>query len=175
MTIQFMVLGAPRSATTWASNWLTTEKTLCLHDSLLTFSEDELDSIPCDRVLGLSCTALPLLTEFVNDHPARKVILHRERRAIDASLVGIGLTPLSRRWDGVLEKIKGEHVDFMDVFEPTRAKAIYEFLTQLPFDEARHEQLSQMYVEPAFDRVHVKADRALSFRRKVETALRAVS
>ena len=51
--IEFMVLSAPRSASTWAANWLTTEKTLCLHDPVLEHYPEDLDRIPCDRVLGV--------------------------------------------------------------------------------------------------------------------------
>lgn len=172
MTIRFMLLGAPRSGTTWASNWLTTEKSLCLHDPLLEYDETELDAIECDRMLGVSCTALPLACDFVNAHPARKVIVHRDRRAIDASLVGIGLTPLGRHWNGALDRIEGVHVDYLAMFDPAEAGRIYEYLTGLPFDKARHAQLAQMYVEPAFDRVRVKPDRARALRSLVEAALR---
>ncbi len=168
-----MVLGAPRSGTTWASNWLTTEKTLCLHDPLLIHAETELDDIPCDRLLGISCTALPLHADFVNAHPAPKVIVHRSREAIDQSLVAIGLTRLRAHWDGALNRLEGMHVDYRSLFQPKPARDIFEYLTHLPFDEARHRQLSEMYIEPKFDRVQVVPDRAVAFRRKVEAALMA--
>ena len=171
MTVKFMLLSAPRSGSTWASNWLTTERTLCIHDPILTLAAEEIDSIPCDRVLGVSCTGLALLPGFVNKHPARKVILHRRREEIDDSLLSIGLTPLSSHWDGALQRIVGMHMPWSAIFDESQANGIYQFLTQEPFDAARHRLLLDLHVEPEFDRVHVKADAAKGFAKRVREAL----
>lgn len=167
-----MVLSAPRSGSTWCANWLTSERTLCLHDPLLTFSERELDGIPCDRTLGIACTALPLLTDWVNKHPARKVILHRPMKEVNKSLRSIGLSELSERWDGVLDKIEGRHYEWSDMHKAHYAGAAYQFLTGLPFDAARWKLLVSLHVEPEFNRVHVKPDRARAFRRQIQDALK---
>jgi len=170
--VEFMVLSAPRSASTWAANWLTTERTLCLHDPVLEHDADCFDQIPCDRVLGLACTATALLPDFVNAHPARKVIVHRDTEEIDRSLVSIGLTRLGPVWQRALDRIEGRHIYYADLFdEHGFAGEIYEYLTAQPFDAARHHQLCAMHVEPAFEKVQVKADRAKAFRERVKAAL----
>lgn len=169
--IRFMVLSAPRSASTWVANWLTTEKTLCLHDPVLEHAPEALDGLLCDRALGISCTALALLPDFVNTHPARKVIVHRDIADVNQSLVSIGLTPLGEAWGGCLQGISGLHVAYNDLFSSHRAARIYEHLTKLPFDVARHEHLCAMHVEPQFDQIAVVPGRAKDFRRRVIEAL----
>lgn len=169
--VRFMVLSAPRSASTWAANWLTTDKTLCLHDPILERTPEAMDQIPCDRLLGISCTALGLLTDLVNKHAARKVIVHRDLQEVDLSLETIGLSRLGPRWHTALDKIEGMHVYFDSLFEPNQAKKIYEHLTDLPFDEERHAQLRNMYIEPNFSEVPIHAQSARSFRDRLTAAL----
>lgn len=169
--VRFMVLSAPRSASTWAANWLTTEKTLCLHDPILEHTPEAMDAIPCDRLLGISCTALALLPALVNRHPARKVVVHRDLGEVDLSLTSIGLTRLGPRWATALDKITGMHVGYSSLFETQQAGLIYEYLTELPFDEARHALLRNMYVEPNFSKVPIHAQTARSFRDRLTAAL----
>lgn len=149
MTIQFMVLGAPRSGTTWASNWLTTDRTLCLHDPLAKWTKDELLTLESSKVLGVSCTALALFPNWVNAHPARKVILRRPLSEIDVSLSHIGLPAASHAWNGVLDRIEGVHIDWREMFQ--RPRAIYEYLLDLPFDPERWAALRETNVQPHFD------------------------
>lgn len=162
-----MVLSAPRSASTWVANWLTTEKSLCLHDPILEHKPEDLDAITSDRVLGLSCTGLALLPEFVNAHPARKVIVHRPLETVNRSLVSIGLAGVGANWVGALYKIGGMHVAYEDLFNPLRARTIHKYLMQTPFDGRRHAQLCAMHVEPHFPKVQVQPDRAREFRARV--------
>jgi hypothetical protein len=169
--VKFMVLSAPRSGSTWVANWLTTEKTLCLHDPILEYRVEALDFLPCDRTLGLSCTALALLPDFVNAHPAKKVVLHRDLREVNQSLCRIGLTRLPSSWDKALVKIDAIHCSFHDVFDPECAKILWEHLIPgIPFDAPRHANLRAMHIEPNFDKVKVVPDRAREFRHRLEEA-----
>ena len=143
-----MLLASPRSGTTWAANWLTTDKTLCLHDPLWTHHYSELDGIESDKRLGLSCTGLYLFPEFVNNHPARKVILHRDLSAINASLDAIGFPMITQQQHKMLDQIDGLHFDYKDIF--SKPMAIYEYLTGLPFDTERHAFLLDIEMQPKF-------------------------
>lgn len=149
--IEFMLLAAPRSGTTWAANWLTTDATLCLHDPLLKWTTDELMTLESPKRLGVSCTGLALFPEWVNDHPARKVILHRPLHEVDESLVNIGMTPISEHWDGVLDKIRGMHLDWSVLFDIRGAKHVHEYLLDLPFDPERWALLRELNVQPHFE------------------------
>jgi hypothetical protein len=172
--IDFMVLSAPRSGSTWAANWLTTCHSHCLHDPVLEHRVEELDRIHLDKIklLGVSCTALALCPDFVNHHPARKVILHRDPLAIEGSLKRIGLSSLSPRWDGALERIEGMHAAYLDLFDPETAKPIYEHLLQTDFDAERHAALVKMRITPDHCRVALafKDECARDFRHRVQRA-----
>lgn len=98
--------------------------------------------------LGVSCTGLALFPEWVNAHPARKIILHRPLSEVDRSLIEIGMTPISEHWEGVLDKINGVHLDWREMF--VRPQAIYEFLLDLPFDPERWALLREFNTQPHF-------------------------
>ena len=151
--LDFMLIAAPRSATTWAANWLTTDSSLCLHDPLLKFTKEELLALESPKRLGVACTGLALFPEWVNAHPARKVILRRPLAEIDQSLQEIGMTPVSEHWNGVLERIEGVHLDWQELF--TRPQYIYEYLLDLPFDPQRWALLREMNVQPHFQELTI--------------------
>lgn len=146
--IAFMIIAAPRSATTWAANWLTTDGTLCLHDPLWRYHYRQLDAIESRKMLGVCCTGLAHFPEWVNAHPARKVILHRDPAEVSASLSAIGIrAPTEHLYTG-LDEIRGMHVDWRELF--TNPRPIYEHLLELPFDAERHAELAQMEIQPHF-------------------------
>ena len=151
--IEFMIISAPRSASTWASNWLTTDTTLCLHDPLLRWPKEQWNSLQSVKRLGIACTGVALFPAWINEHPARKVILHRELSDVDQSLANIGMTPIGKYWGGVLEKIHGVHLPWSDLFE--RPKFIYEYLLDLPFDAERHAYLREINIQPNFGNLSV--------------------
>jgi hypothetical protein len=154
--IEFMVLSAPRSASTWCANWLTTDVTLCLHDPLFQHHYRDFDAIASSKRLGIACTGTGYFVEWVNDHPARKVILHRDPDEVASSLAAIGLTPpLPLLYDN-LARIDGMHVDWTDVFE--KPAPIYEHLTGLPFDAERHAALCDIEMQPHFTGLKMGAD-----------------
>jgi hypothetical protein len=170
--IAFMVLSAPRSGSTWASNWLTTGAQLCLHDPILENRVEDLDHMENGHRLGLACTALPLLTDWVNQHRAPKVILHRPMSEVNASMERIGLSALPKVWNGLLEQIEGFHCQYQDLFRPGTARAIWMYLCpQLPFDRPRHALLSSMHIDPHFPRVRIDPDRTREFRAQIQRAL----
>ena len=146
--IEFMVIALPRSGTTWASNWLTTDTTHCLHDPLYEHHYRNWDSIPSRKVLGVSCTGAYNFSDWVRSHPARKVILHRSLTEINRSLDAIGAPKLSAGDERKLNAIEGLHVDWQDLFcDPVE---IYEYLVQKPFDGERHAALARIEMQPQF-------------------------
>lgn len=146
--IKFMLLAAPRSGTTWAANWLTTDTTLCLHDPLFHMHYTDIDSYPTKKMLGVSCTGLSYFSAWVNKHPARKVILHRDIKEVNSSLLDIGLPAIDASYMWQLDSIKGLHVNWMDLFNNPRM--IYEYLIERPFDKERHKILCDIEMQPKF-------------------------
>jgi len=152
--IEFMVIAAPRSGTTWAANWLTTDTTLCLHDPLYRWHYLQLDRIESRRTLGISCTGSYFFADWLNAHPARKVILHRDAGEINRDLEAIGLPSMGGDcYSGPLWSIHGRHHDWQDLFH--KPAEIYEFLLEQPFDKERHDLLVQMHIQPDFGRIEV--------------------
>jgi hypothetical protein len=148
--IEFMVLGLPRSGTTWAANWLTTDQSLCLHDPLNEYHYNDIDKIESyGRRLGVACTGLYLWTDWLNKHPARKVILHRPVGEIKYSLREHGIH-LKIFKPQLLHRIEGFHVDWRDLFN--NPKPIYEFLLKRKFDPLRHEFLNTYNVQVDFNK-----------------------
>ena len=147
--IEFMLIAAPRSGTTWAANWLTTDTTVCLHDPLYKYHYSDLDSIHSDKVMGVSCTGLANFPDWLNKHPARKVIAHRKQEEISKSLSRIGLPDVQLD----LTAIEGRHVVWHELFE--RPQLIYEYLLQKPFDAERHSLLKDMHMQPRFETIKV--------------------
>ena len=147
--VEFMVLSAPRCASTWCSNWLTTDTTLCLHDPLFTRHYLDLDDIRTTKRLGVACTGLAYFPEWVNAHPARKIVLHRDINEINESLEAIGLSEISVDFILKLESIDAIHLPWTDLFE--KPKFIYETLLELPFDAERHALLKEIEMQPNFE------------------------
>jgi len=150
--IDFMVIAAPRSGTTWAANWLSTDTTICVHDPLLRVPRERLDEFSSPgKTLGIACTALYQFPEFVNAHPARKVIVHRDIREINDSLEELGVNPLEEdKVTTLLDSIAGVHVTTADLFNVDAAQHIYEYLLEKPFDPERHYELVKMQIQPEF-------------------------
>ena len=152
--ISFMVIGAPRSGTAWVSNWLTTERTLCLHDALFTHDIEDLDKISHDRPLGLADTGLALRPEWVQAHTARKVILHRDQVEIEASLAKAGLPSTAAiNWHEKLNQLDGLHVHWRVMFERPHIIHTYLFGDEIPFDAVRHAVLAKLNVQVDFDKI----------------------
>jgi hypothetical protein len=155
MAIEFMVIAAPRSGTTWAANWLTTDTTLCLHDPIFNYHYSELDNVASKHKLGISCTGLMYFPEWLNNHPARKVVLHRDNQEIRDSIAKLGFPPTDEDYSETLNVIDGQHYAWSDIFD--NPKPIYEYLLDKEFDAERHSELKKVWMEPNFNQVNPTA------------------
>jgi hypothetical protein len=159
--IEFMIVALPRSGTTWAANWLTTGALHCIHDPLRLAHYADWDAeLSCGgKRTGLACTGAWNWPEWLNAHPARKVILHRPLDEVTASLARIGL-PGDAPLKGApkLDEIEGLHVQWTDLFDAAGAAAIWAHLTGLPFDGLRHAALREMNVQPRFDDLTIRPE-----------------
>lgn len=145
--LDFIVLALPRSGTTWLSNWLTTDRTLCLHDP---FSLGMPEAWPRDhRLRGISCTGAALMPRWLARYTCPIAIIERNPEECDASLARLGLpdTDLLRE---ALGATRGLCVDFDELWREGSARALWHYLmpASIPFDALRYRLLREMHVQP---------------------------
>jgi len=166
--LNFIVTGLPRSGTTWTSNWLTTDDTLCIHDPLYKYKVEELDLLETDKLLGISCTAIWRFQNFLTNHPARKIVIHKDISKVNDSLANdMGVDTITPEQNELLNSIDGMHFSFESLFDPVEAKKMYEYALQKPFDPVRHAYLVEMNVQPNFDKVVFNKAALDDFRRRI--------
>lgn len=138
-----MIIGLPRSRTTWLANLFTTGNSICLHDPLLNHSFHELDTLYPGKYVGISDTSLCLAGyRALNEMPYRKVIIHRELSDVRRSL-GLPAESIS------LYGVYGLHVKFNEIDE--RIREIWEYCLDIPFDQDRYDLLKDFNVQPHFE------------------------
>lgn len=147
----FIVIGLPRSGTTWIANWLTTDKSLCLHDP---FGLGLPETWPRDnRRFGISCTGAYLFPKWLSGHKGPLVKIVRNACDRKASLEKIG-------WGGSLtlsdafSATSGYTFDFDDLWDEDAAHNLWDYLLpEIPFDSIRYRMLRDIQVQPHLDKV----------------------
>lgn len=154
--MDFIVLGLPRSGTTWLANWLTTDKSLCLHDP---WAQGKPETWPRDcRKFGISCTGSYLLPAWLAQQDCPVAIIERDPTACDASLWEIGF-PDTGDMRSYLDRVNGRRWKFEDVWEEEGAAELWSFLLPgIAFDAIRYRQLRLMQVQPYMPRWSADAD-----------------
>lgn len=152
--LDFMILGYPRSGTTWAANLFTTEAVHCHHDPLYAVHPSDWDkALPVqDKITGVSCTGIWHWPEFVNAHPAKKLCIHRGYSGIAAWFNKQGL-PAPRISGKELWQIEGKHISFEDLFNIEIMKKVWLDLIGFPLDEHRYRSLITMNIQPEQSKV----------------------
>jgi hypothetical protein len=144
--IDFIVLGLPRSGTTWLANWLTTDKSLCLHDPFAKSLPETWDA--GSKRLGISCTGAYLMPGWLCLQDCPVALIERNPEDCDASLhrMGLGTTwPLRTAF----KRADGRRWRFDDLWDEDKARELWAFLLPgLPFDTARYRLLKDMHIEP---------------------------
>ena len=146
--IDFMVIAAPRSGTAWSANWLSTDTSICFHELSSRMHYTEWDSIESNKMIGCADTNISYFSpDWLNKHPARKVILHRsdEERVASSGIIE------DLQVNYKLDQIEGMHVYWDAVF--LNPKPIYEHLLQKEFDEERHNTLKLLQINSIAEKV----------------------
>lgn len=169
--IDFIITGLPRSATTWAANYFTTEQAVCLHDPLYTRHYRDLDSIRYEgKKVGIACTGIWRFPGWLNPHKAQKIVLRRPLVEVNDSLAAIGLPGCSLEDAEAVALLGGEHYHYSDIFNPFFARRMCEFIG-LPFDADRHAELVQIEMQPNFAGLKVGAEVTRQLVAELQAAL----
>lgn len=134
----------PRSRSTWIANWLTTEKTICLHDPLRDKTIKDIEAMKADKVLGIADTSLLLYGDKLNRYRCKKLIVHRNQNQVSRS-VG---QKVDARLASQLNGVKGLHVQYDEI--NAMGRDIWEYLIGDGFDRERFDLLVDMNIEPHF-------------------------
>lgn len=168
--IDFMVIAAPRSGTTWVSNLLTTDTSLCLHDPLYLHDFEDLDQLPhTTNLLGIACTGSMIYADKLNSHSARKLILHREQSEIEASLAQLGMNSAGVQYEPLLNRLEGRHCHWRELFDYTEMSAHFEFLLQKPLSRDRFQLLQHMHIQPDFAAVPYSPEAVKGFLKNLRS------
>jgi hypothetical protein len=144
--IDFMVLGLPRSGTAWLANLLTTDDSICLHESLMEFPISVLDFMPHCGLLGISETA-GLFVDEIRLHPCKKLIVERPLDEINDSLRSLGLPEFNVEYKHLFQEAVGYRMQFADLFKYKHMKDAYKYLLNKELSKSRHDLLCRMDVQ----------------------------
>lgn len=156
--LDFMIIALPRSGTTWASNLFTTDKSLCWHDPLYHTHYSEWDNtLPIEGFkTGISCTGIWHWFDFIQSHPAKKLILHRDIQEITKSILDIGMPMQDFSNADILDKIHGYHIPHSDLFDSNKCSKAWKYLLPtIPFNKDRHQLLVDIEMQPKFSGLKV--------------------
>ncbi len=149
--LSFRVFGLPRSGTTWAANWLTTNESICWHDPCEWAGPCEVEAWARDRLnAGISCTGLWLRDDWRTDVPT--LFLLRDPEEVQRSLQRVGIPPLPaevfERFDAAVAG--GQCVTLQQLLDPDVAERVQDYLLPtIQFNRERHAQLARMNVQPS--------------------------
>jgi hypothetical protein len=162
--IDFAVLGLPRSATTWLSVWLTTDRSLCLHDP---FSVTLPEHWPRDeRRFGISCTGAYLFPKWLARQQCPVAIIERTPEACDRSLHAIGMGDTSIL-QNPLRDTEGRRWRFDGIWQEEKAHDLWAFLLPgIPFDALRYRQLRDIQIQPHMGKWRFDQSVALEMKRR---------
>lgn len=152
MTLKFMVIGLPRSGTTWAANWLSTDDCLVQHDPLYRAHYTDWGA----KFQAVSCTGIWRWPEWVNAQPCPKIILRRGEHAVRKSLLRLGAPDAIGPGDeSRLNKVRGSHHAWTRLWEADYAAYIWSLChPDKPFNLARWQAHVEMNVQPALQHIH---------------------
>jgi hypothetical protein len=162
--IDFMIIGLPRSGTTWLANLLSTSETICIHDPLYYAHYKDFDTIFQDKypdytTYGISCTGIWRWPQWLASHPAKKVVLHNDFESIQHSLQDMGLPPLEPEAQNALLGIDGLHVDTQEIFEDCKKmNEIWSYVTPEPFKKSRYDHLLDLHIQPNFEKIIINKE-----------------
>ena len=150
--LDFRVFGMPRSGTTWAANWLTTDRSICWHDPIQSMTPAEIDARGSQaEYRGISCTGSWLFADWAHRHPARTLILERDPLECNASLRALGLPEMTAEMIEAFMALPGWRVPWSHLFDHDAAERIWDYLLpDIPFCPERHALLCGMAVQPDF-------------------------
>lgn len=148
--IDFAVMGLPRSGTTWVANWLTTDRSFCLHDPWLYGNVPAAWPAPKpDRLFGISCTGSYVYEGWMKSLTCPIVKIIRDPNECEKSLAKFGFVGFIPRLDMHFASVNGLTIHMENLWKEDCARLVWNYLLhQIPFDDLRYRQLVDMHITP---------------------------
>ena len=146
MNLDFIVLGLPRSGTTWLANLLTTSSSLCLHDPFASLLPEQIRGD--GRLLGVSCTGMYLMPALLEEQRCPVAVIERDVADCDAGLARLRLGSAAALKPH-LDRVQARRFAFTDLWKEDQAHQLWSYLLPgVPWDSLRYRLLRGMRVEP---------------------------
>lgn len=134
--VDFIVLGLPRSGTTWLSAWLD-----CEHDPFARLLPEQVHG-------GIVCTGAYLMPGWLVQQDCPVAVIERDPADCDASLARMGLLATTAHMRRMLAKVEGRRFRYADLWNEDTAADLWAYLKRTPFDAARYRRLKEIRMEP---------------------------
>lgn len=145
--IDFMVISLPRSGSAWLANLLTTDDSICLHESFIDHSIADLHEMKHDGLLGISETSAAFIDDAIA-YSCKKLIVKRPIAEINGSLISIGLfAAFDKDSENALNNIEGYSINFKDIFDFDEMSKAYMYLLGKEMCKQRHTMLCKMNIQ----------------------------
>lgn len=147
--MSFFIIGLPRSRTAWLANFMTYDGIYCHHEGIngCHSIEEYKAKIGND---GDSCTGM-MLFDLKEHFPDRKILIIESdpKRCIDFTTDALGADgeKVTALLVEKLNALEGLRIGYNDI--NNRLRDIWEYLSDLPYDEKRGEMLKNLDIQTA--------------------------
>lgn len=145
--IDFMVLALPRSGSAWVANLLTTDTSLCIHESAMDYHTTDLDAMEYNGTLGIAETSAFIRVDELNLHSAKKLIIDRPFDDINKSIAELGFKAMPSYSADLMIQLKGYRIAYKDLFNYEIMSEAYYYLLRKELNQERHKMLCQMNIQ----------------------------
>lgn len=169
--MKFIVAATPRSGSTWLSNLLTTSYNVCYHDMMQWYTPMQLHTLPSKHdSFGTVETGALLHVDWFNEQRCKRIVLVRDFDEVNESLDRLGIGALPKDVLGNAYDLQCDmRIAYRDLFNEQAMRTLYEFVLDDEFDEYRYRVLTQMRVNPHFDRTTPDVDTFVRLCKQLET------
>ena len=141
--MKFLIVGLPRSGTSWAANLMMANGEICIHDPLAKIYPDELLNMD----VGAACTGMWLFPSIINEAKCPTVVIERDLESVNASLYEMGLPTIAPDQAAMLGNVEGYRIKYKDLFNYDKANEMFAYLTGRELCMARHSLMCEMNVQ----------------------------